>query len=276
MSKNTITISHNNSRAEIDTTGAYVRNLSMGGREILMPSLDGNDTHGGMAVMLPFANRIRNAEYKWDGKTYRLPRNNGNHSIHGLTRDAEWSVVHRGESTASLTYSLISEGYPVPLFLKVSYNLNDTEFNVAIEARNEGKVTAPFMAGMHPYFNFDGIWALESQRNLLELNYAGQYFPDGTFKSIGPGNLGSSSGKTYDNTFIAGCPVTMVSKGTRIRIVTKEMPYLVVYSGQYSQGRSVALEPMTGAPDSFNNRIGVITIQPGKSFRCESAFQLEE
>lgn len=276
MPENTLTLSHNNSRADIDSTGAYVRNLVLDGRDILMPSADGRDTHGGMAVMLPFANRIRNAEYGWEGKTYRLPRNNGIHSIHGLTRDVEWNISHRGENSVSLSYSLISDDYPVPLFLKVSYQLSATEFGVTFEARNEGKIIAPFMAGMHPYFKFDGPWSLESRRNLLKLNYRDRYFPDGTFESMKPESVGSGSGNTYDNTFIAGSPTILISKGQRIRITLDEMPYLVVYNGEYSRGKSVALEPMTSAPNSFNNRIGLIAIPPGESFRCGSKFQLEK
>ncbi len=271
-----MTISHNNSRAEIDSRGAYVRNLALNGQEILMPSGDGKDTHGGMAVMLPFANRIRNGEYGWEGKKYHLPRNSGNNSIHGLTRDVEWNIAHRGKSTVSLTYSLISDGYPVPLFLKVIYHLTGSDFKVTFEARNEGKTLAPFMAGMHPYFNFSGPWSLESQRNLLMLNYKDRYFPDGTFESLKPDDVGSASGKTYDNTFIAGSPIVLKSKGQRIRITPDEMPYLVVYNGEYSRGKSVALEPMTGAPNSFNNRIGLIIIPPGESFSCGSKFQLEK
>lgn len=262
--------------AEINSTGAYVRNLVLDGRDILMPSGDGKDTHGGMAVMLPFANRIRNAEYVWEGKTYRLPRNNGIHSIHGLTRGVEWNIVHRGEDTVSLSYSLISGGYPGPLYLKASYELGGSEFKIAVEARNEGKINAPFMAGMHPYFTFDGTWTLESRRNLLMLNYRDRYFPDGTVESVKPESISSESGKTYDNTFIAGSPLILDSKGYRIRITTKEMPYLVIYNGEYSRGKSVALEPMTGAPDSFNNRIGLIAIPPGESFRCVANFQLEK
>lgn len=276
MLENTLTISHNNSRAEIDSTGAYVRSLSLKGLEVLKPSGDGKDTHGGMAVMLPFANRIRNGEYGWEGKNYHLPRNNGIHSIHGLTREVEWNIVHRGGNSVSLSYNLISDGYPVPLYLKVGYQLGASDFKVSFEARNEGRITAPFMAGMHPYFNYDSTWTLESRRNLLMLNYRDRYFPDGTFESIKAENIGSKSGKTYDNTFIAGSPVVLKSKGRRISITTEEMPFLVVYNGEYSQGKSVALEPMTSAPDSFNNRIGLIELPPGESYHCGASFQLEK
>ncbi len=276
LPENTLTIERGSSQAEIDTTGAYVKSLLLNGKKVLKPSHDGKDTHGGMAMMLPFANRIRNGRYTWNGNKYELPKNSGNHSIHGLTRDVEWNVAHRGESTVSLSYSLNTESYPVPLFLKVGYELDEACFRVSIDAKNEGSEVAPFMAGMHPYFNFEGEWALESQRSLLKLNYENQYFPDGSFDPIMPGGIGSLTGKTYDTTFIAGNPVTFVSKGSRVRIDSEDMPYLVVYNGEYSEGRSVAIEPMTGAPDSFNNRIGIISLDPGASYRCGVSFCLEK
>lgn len=41
--------------------------------------------------------------------------------------------------------------------------------------------------------------------------------------------------------------------------------YFVIYNGKYSRGESVAIEPMTSAPDTFNNGIGVITLKKGTS-----------
>lgn len=274
MTEETIEISSSSSKAYIRTNGAYVQSVILDGVDLLKESHDGKDTHGGMAMLLPFANRIRNARYTWNNQSYDLPKNNGEHSIHGLTRDVEWTVAHRGKSSTSLWYKLDTGEYPVPLYIKVTYSISEFSFVVEIEARNEGEVSAPFMAGMHPYFLLDGSWHIESQKTLLYLNYRDSYFPDGSFNPALPGNIGSKSNMTYDNTFIAGDSVHLVSGKRKVMITNDGMPFLVVYNGEYAEGKSVALEPMTGAPDSFNNRIGLVIIKPGEEFRCMARFDL--
>ena len=54
----------------------------------------------------------------------------------------------------------------------------------------------------------------------------------------------------------------------QIKLERKNMPYFVLYNGKYSRGESVALEPMTGAPDAFNNRIGITEVEPAGEFTC--------
>ncbi len=274
LSEDYLTIEHGKSEAEIDITGAYVRSLHLNGTEILKPSQDGVETHGGMAILLPYANRVRNATYNWEGTTYNLPKNNGQHSIHGLTRDKLWNVSHRGSDEVTMSLKLVSEGYPAALFLKVTYKIEQKRFSVNIDANNEGEVSVPFLAGMHPYFNVESDWKLSGSRNYLELNYTDSYFPDGTFSVSKPDIIGSLTGRNYDNTFLVDSPVILHSGKSRMRIANTEMPYLVIYNGEYAQGKSVALEPMSGAPDAFNNGIGLIKIEPGESFQCGASFEL--
>ncbi len=274
MTEDSITINYGNSEAEIDPTGSYVKRLILNGEEILKPSADDVQTHGGMALLLPFANRVRNATYRWAGTTYNLPRNNGQNSIHGLTRDQLWGISHRGSDAVSMTCKLDSEGYPVPLFLKVTYRIEQRRFSTEIFASNEGTTSAPFLAGLHPYFKTENTWKLSGYRHYLELNYKDSYFPDGTFSAASPDSIGSHSKRIYDNAFIAEGPVLLHTGKSAIRITNSDMPYLVIYNGEYSEGKSVALEPMTGAPDAFNNGIGLITIPQGESFSCSATFEL--
>lgn len=274
LTEEIVEISSGDSRAVIMLKGAYVRSITLNGTDLLKESHDGKDTHGGMAMLLPFANRVRDARFVWDKRTYQLPKNNGEHSIHGLTRDVDWIVKHRGKESVSLWYKIDSGEYPVALFLKVTYTVSDTAFRVDIEASNEGQVPAPFMAGMHPYFLFDGEWKLRGQSNILRLNYKDKYFPDGSFVPYNPEKIGSSAGETYDDTFIAGDSIILVTGDRKVMVRNIRMPFLVVYSGEYAQGKSVALEPMTGAPDSFNNGIGLVTIDPGESFNCSAIFEI--
>ena len=276
MTQETLLIQRGSSRSEIDINGAYVKSIVLGGEEILKPSSDGIDTHGGMAMLLPYANRVRLARYVWNGKEYVLPKNNGKHSIHGLTREMQWNVAHRGSDSLTLSLKLDTECYPVPLFLKVTYTISDRAFSVSIEAHNEGDIPAPFMAGMHPYFKYDGEWKIECDRSLLRLNYEDSYFPDGSISPVDPVSLNSKSSLKYDNSFIAGDEVRLNAGKHKLNLHNRGMPFMVVYNGEYAEGKSVAVEPMSGAPDAFNNDIGLVAIKAKSSFTCSSVFELTE
>lgn len=254
--------------------GAYVKSLVLDGEEILKPSEDEVQTHGGMALMLPFANRVRNARYLWEEKLYDLPKNNGEHSIHGLTRDLNWDNEKIEENRGVFTHNLLSRSYPTELSLKVAFEITRDTFTTSIDAENRGNKAGPFMAGMHPYFRFNGSWAIESMQNLMRLNYESGYFPDGSMTPVKPSTLSSRCGIQFDNTYLTNSIPTLFTGRRKIRIENTNMPYLVLYNGQFSGGVSVAAEPMSAAPDAYNNGIGLVSIPPGNSFQCSATFRL--
>ncbi len=262
------------SSVEIMEKGAYVKSLVLNGLEILMQSEDGVQTHGGMAIMLPYAGRVRNAMYVWEGKQYHLPKNNGEHSIHGLTRELNWVSEKQGENKGIFTINLSTSNYPTDLFLKLEFEIKSHSFSIHIEAENKGSANGPFMAGMHPYFNFKDSWAIESKQNLLRLNFESGYFPDGTVTAIKPRTLSSKGGLPFDNTYITNTTPVLFAGDRRIIMENTNMPYLVLYNGEFTRGKSIAAEPMTAAPDSFNNGIGLVSIPPGDKFRCSATFRL--
>jgi aldose 1-epimerase len=110
-----------------------------------------------------YANRIKNGMFTLDGKTYRLARNNGPHSLHGGTRGFDkilWSIdqVSSGK-TASARLSYVSpngeEGYPGTLHVSVTYGLTDQdELSIAYDATSD----APTVINLtnHSLFNLSG------------------------------------------------------------------------------------------------------------------------
>ncbi len=267
-------LTNGDSSAEILEKGAYVKSLSMGGQDILKLSEDGEQTHGGMAMLLPFANRVRHARYVWEGTEYSLPKNNGEHSIHGLTRNLQWKLEKERENIGKCSVKLSTPEYPAELLISITFLLEKASFTTSIEAENNGRKPAPFMAGMHPYFRFEERWSIESMQNLLRLNYESEYFPDGSMTPVNPTSLNSKCGIAFDNTYLTNStPILNTGKG-KIEVQTANMPYLVIYNGKYSGGTSVAAEPMSAAPDAFNNGIGLVSIPPGDKFHCSAKFRL--
>lgn len=261
-------IKYMDSMAEVDQEGSYLKTLFIGGVEILKPSADGKETHGGSAVLIPFANRVRNHVFTFEGKQYTLPADSGNHSIHGLVRHVKWDILEKEEDSISLGYTITSPDFPSRLHSVVRYRLDNESFTTRFEIENTGKGNAPLMVGTHPYFLTYGDWDITADDPVKKLEYADKYFPTGQMTDFATHELSSGSGKVFDNCFFGGGNLHLHNGKVHIMMERKNMPYFQVYNGEYAEGKSVAIEPMTGAPDSFNNGMGLIVLEPGDSFTC--------
>lgn len=115
------------------------------------------------AIVGRVANRIRNAEFTLDGRSYALAANDRPHHLHGGTKGwdkAVWSAraVDTGEGPAlELTYVSRDgeEGYPGTVTAKTVYTLtNDNELKVEMLATTDA-ATLVNMAH-HSYWNLGG------------------------------------------------------------------------------------------------------------------------
>ena len=224
-------------------------------------------------MLIPFANRIRNASYLWHGKEYLLPRNNGLNSIHGLTRGVDWDVEQYRNRVAMHTV-IDRDDFPTELRCDNQLELSATSATIGFSFDNEGARDAPLTPGMHPYFLFRKHWRIKSPKEVRKLLYRDDYFPDGNYSTVSSASLSSDSLDSFDNCYEVGSSLTVDLGDHEIEIVTGNMQYFVVYNGEYSRGASVAVEPMVGAPDAFNNGIGLVTLPPGERFNCSASFRL--
>ena len=97
---------------DVEERGAYLSSMFLGSTRILKESHDMVDTHGGMAILAPFANRIRNGEYTYDGKKYSFAKNTEGNAIHGFAKSTDFSIVNQNESVITLESVLTDPGYP--------------------------------------------------------------------------------------------------------------------------------------------------------------------
>lgn len=129
------------------------------------------------------ANRIKNAEFKLDGKQYKLAANNGPHSLHGGKKgwdkviwDAQASDTADGpEIRFAYTSPDGEEGFPGTVKATVIYTLtNKNELVVKMEATTD-KTTIVNMAH-HTYWNLGGHASGSIKDHELTL-FAEQYTP---------------------------------------------------------------------------------------------------
>ena len=253
--------------ASVNPKGARLDSIIFDNLEILKQPSDDRPTHSGMALMLPYANRVRSASYIWNGAEYNLPRDREGNSIHGLVLDRIWRISAKTGSEVCLVTELPQGHLPSTLEVQQAYTVKDNELMCRTTASNKGIHSCPFMVGYHPYFLHYGSWNVLASE-VKRLNYVDRYFPDGTLTTEDPNILSSKSGKIFDNCFTMH-DVTLTTERYFAKFISSEFGYYVLYSGEWTEGKSVALEPMTGAVNCYHNRMGLITIEPGETYTVE-------
>lgn len=253
--------------ASIDLQGGGIHSLEADDVGIIKPSNDGHKTHGGMAILAPYANRIKRGTYSFMGSTYELPLNMEGNAIHGFAKDSTFSLVKESSSSCRLRSVLTGKGYPWKIRLDVSYVAGANDFKCTAMAHNLSDFPAPFQIGFHPYFTFSGYWSLIGDKPGAYLEYREKYFPDGSANVIDPFMLESSEWKNIDNSFMQTGRIIFTTNGRKLIIERENLNYLVLYNGVYTEGKSIAIEPMTAPPDAFNSELGLLTLNPGSTTR---------
>lgn len=118
------------------------------------------------SLLFPFANRLRDEKYTWDGVTYDVPLQwkTDPEVIHGFVRVNDWTLV--SEELDSPEYAAVTFGYeirqgeyewyPFSLDITVRYVLTATDFKVEFSYTNVGDADLPAYFGWHPYFRIPG------------------------------------------------------------------------------------------------------------------------
>jgi len=128
-------------------------------------------------------NRIANAKFELEGKTYKLAANNGPHHLHGGNKgwdknvwDAEPMETPAGPALKlTLTSKDGDEGYPGTVHATTVYTLtNENELRVEMSATTD-KAT-PLNMVHHTYWNLHGDTESDIQDEVLTI-YADKYTP---------------------------------------------------------------------------------------------------
>ncbi|WMT50701.1 MAG: aldose 1-epimerase [Ferroplasma sp.] len=260
-------------KCSLNPMGAYLEELYIDGKSIIRKSPDRHVTHGGAAVLFPFGNRIRNADYYYGGLEYRLPENDGRNSIHGLVRDRLFNYISGKYYMEFYTY-FRSKSYPGIAWIGVRYEIQENEFRTLFTVKSILR-TIPVEIGFHPYFTVDGEYSIDYTGSAMELEYRDGYFPDGNYFPVNLKQTHMSKLK-LDNAFMIDSDIILSDESHRVLIKRKNMPFAVIYNGEYAGGNAVAIEPMTGAPDVYHNGIGLINLEKGKTFQCSYSISLLE
>jgi aldose 1-epimerase len=239
-------------------------------------------------VLIPWPNRIEDGTYEFGGTWHHLPLSEPEvrNAIHGLVRWVAWSVAERDGDRVVLEHTLHPQpGYPFSLELGIEYALGEDGLRVTSSATNIGDRACPYGSGQHPYVTLGA----ESVDTLL-LRAPGQTVLHADERGL-PARAESVEGTEYDfrqpraigdtkldNAFAdlerdedgrARVELRNPDGGSALSLWLGETyEYLQLFTGDPlpSVGRrSLAVEPMTCAPNAFRTGAGLLVLEPGES-----------
>lgn len=160
----------------VPDAGCNVRSIRYRGRELLRqaPSLaELRGTRYGVPVLYPTPNRVRDARFTFDGRTYAFEPNKGPNFIHGLVKGESWEVAESrqlldrsgmGESACELECRFVfAPGRPVyalfphPHVLSLTVRVSPSSVRWTYRVDNSrGATRVPFGFGLHPWFRYQG------------------------------------------------------------------------------------------------------------------------
>ena len=280
-----VELAHGDQRVVVVGVGGGLRGYWLGDAPVLDGyGLDELCGSGRGQILAPWPNRIQDGSYEFAGRTHQLALDEPErrNAIHGLVRWAQWTVAEREPDRAALEHRLHpSPGYPFTLDLRVEYSLGDEGLTVRVQATNAGPEACPYGVGAHPYLSArDGLVdelelsvpaahcarlrrALDSRRQ--EARSKGPSSTSGAPKPIGSVQLDHC----FTDLERATDGRARVELGGRAALwVDESYPYVMVFTGDALPDvarRSLAVEPMTCAPNAFRSGDGLIRLEPGQT-----------
>lgn len=223
--------------------GGRISEWRVYGLQLVEPRNAGNHPFGwGSYPMVPYAGRIRNGEFRFDGVDVEMPVTLGGHGIHGTAYDQPWDLLMAGSSWCVLGARL---GPPWPFGGTVTQLIHLCADRLVQELTvHAADRDMPATIGWHPWFRRQ----LERGGPLrldLDLSEAKLYEKDAT--GMPTGELVDLLPLPWDDCFRGVGSIRMVWPGALSIDVLHECDDVVIYTPPHA----MCVEPQSAPPDAF-------------------------
>ena len=216
-----------------------------------------------------YGNRIGGGKFSLDGKTYTLPQNNGNNTLHGGITGFNKKVWKAKEMASkdgeSLELSYLSpdgeEGFPGNLSVKVVFTLPAERNELIIDYRATTDKDTVLNLTNHSYFNLAGEGNGDILEQVLKLNAK-------KFTPVDQGLI--PTGELRD---VAGTPMDFTTATAIGKRINEKYEQLVVgkgYDHNWVIARAEGAKGLTLAAEAYDPKSGrqldVLTTEPGVQF----------
>lgn len=239
-----------------------------------------NITNGFKSAKLsPFVCRMYKGIYHFNNRQYKVNRHFlKEHAIHGLLYDALYTIVtsegddKKAGVTLQYEYKGNDAGYPFPYLVTLNWKLEEgNKLTITTTLSHHNQQPIPMADGWHPYFTIGGKvdeWRIRFN-STKQLEYDAALLPTGRKLSDERFINGYSlQNIELDNSFEldnGNEPAKCVLSNDTLELTVEPdsaYPLLQLYIPPHR--KSIAIENLSGAPDNFNNGIGLILLPPNE------------
>lgn len=279
-------------RAVISESGATLRSYEVAGRPVVEAFAGPDSEPVGCQgqILAPWPNRVVDGRWRWGSTDLQLDitEPQRGHALHGLVRTLAWAPVdppaaEPGRITLAATL-LAHPGWPFPLAFSVTYALGPDGLTSRLTATNIGRTPCPYGAAAHPYLALGGGRVDDAVLDLPAATWVAtddRLAPRGRRPTAGSAHRFDGSAPIGDR--IVDTAFTDLDRHSNGRVeaaLTTPDGHRTVLWGDGSvrwwqvftghdlpepyRRRTLAVEPMTCAPDALNSGDGLVVLQPGE------------
>ncbi len=234
--------------------------------------------------LVPYANRIAAACFRWGGQRHPLQRNFGDHphSLHGVGWRRAWTVraAHENAAILTLTHDEPGADWPFAFEAEQHFMLDRDRLRIALRVVNRHSGPAPVGLGWHPFFP-------RTAKASLRFRAASVWRTDATALAVEQGPIppgwdhagGQPVGtRALDHCFSDWDGTAMLNLGAlRLHLQADAIfSHLQVFT---PPGQSFfCVEPVTHRPDAINDPTGsgMRSLQPGEALEGTMSMQIAE
>ena len=233
------------------------------------------------SILFPFVSRIEDGKYVFENVAYQTEINEleRNNSLHGFVYDKEFKIVDQQleADTASIVLEYnetkLTKGFPFTYKILITYILQNDLLALNVKVFNTSNKTFPFTIGWHPYFTSSNLYVstLNFESDTKVLFDTGLITLD-TEMYTNDSEIIIKDKKLDDCYFLNSNTIAFNTPDYVLNLKSNsENSFLQVYTPP--KKNVIAIEPITGISNSFNNKIGLKTLAPNQEF--EIGWQLQ-
>lgn len=233
--------------------GGRIAQIAYRGIEQLVGPGDGTSAMiaWGSYPMAPWAGRLRNGRFRFDGHEHRVPLNLEEHAIHGVAFGLPWQVDALAEHRAELSLRLPQdERWPFGGVARQTIQVETRRLEMRLSLR-AGAQAMPAVIGWHPWF-----------RKPDRIEFSPMRFYPRDAHGIATLPLTVPRPGPWDDCFINETDVIVHRAGQRLRL-TSNCIHWVVFD---ETAHATCIEPQSGPPDAFN--LEPTLLLPGKTLEA--------
>jgi aldose 1-epimerase len=137
--------------------GGAIREFNWRGRAVLRPAASPEDTDPFSLAnfpLVPYANRIAQGRFTFDGREVQLRRNwdRDPHPLHGQGWRAAWTIEQASATRAVLVFCGGGDEWPWHYRAVQDITVLADGLQITLSVENQSQGNMPAMLGLHPYF----------------------------------------------------------------------------------------------------------------------------